>query len=181
MTDDLDELLRRSQPELAERSPNLTFALDDLVSAHPVTVKRRWRPMIAGSFIVFALAGGASIAAATPGVLAWFGWTDNTTSYSRGEELCNEGFRVVSASKQDSDSDSLHAAREYLATLDIRAVDISAQLAEQIQDGGGPRNPESVARSTAIYELTVEHVASLGLPTKDLSIESGGLCDGGER
>lgn len=73
MTDDLDELLRRSRPALAERSRNLTFALDDLVSAQPLTVKRRWRPMLAGSFIVFALAGGASIAAAMPGVLAWFG------------------------------------------------------------------------------------------------------------
>ncbi|GAA1503743.1 hypothetical protein BJ978_000282 [Agromyces terreus] len=179
MDDDLDRLLLRSKPDVAERSTGLTEALDRLLDeAHPPR-RQRWRPVLAGSFIVFALAGGASVAAAAPGVLAWFGWTDNTTSYSHGDERCDEGFRVVPASESsDGDSPSLQAAREYLASLDIDAIDLSAQLAEDAQDGSRSRNPESVARSTLIYDMTITHVAALGLPTSDISIESGGVCEG---
>lgn len=179
---DLDEWLRQSQPQLAQRSARLTSALDDLVAAQPLPARRRWRPVVAGGFIVFAVAGGASIAATTPGVLAWFGWTDNTTAYSRGDEVCHEGFRVVPASRHDSQSDSpsLNAAREYLATLDIGSIDISARLAEQSSDGVKARNPKSQARFAAVYDLMVGHVAGLGLPTDDLSLESGGICEGGQ-
>jgi hypothetical protein len=177
--EDLDGLLRRSRPDVAEMSPGLTGALDRLIDEAHSPRRRRWRPVVAGGFIVFALAGGASVAAAAPGVLAWFGWTDNTTSYSRGDERCDEGFRVVPASESsDGDSPSLQAAREYLASLDIDAIDLSAQLAQDAQNGSRSRNPESAARSKLIYEMTIAHVAALGLPTSEISIESGGVCEG---
>lgn len=188
MNDELEELLRRSAPEVRERSPRVTAALDELVAAQPVTARRRWRPLFTGGFVVFALAGGASLAAATPGVLAWFGVTDNSMSYSRDDEVCHEAFRAVPAdgdsrggTTTEHTSPELRAAQEYLSALDIDALDLSAQLAELERTGSSVRNPESAARGTAIYEGMIEHVASLGLPTDNIGLNSGGNCLDGTR
>lgn len=184
MNDELDEMLRRSRPEVMERSPRLTAALDDLVESHAAPVRRRWRrPLITGSFIVFALAGGASIAAATPGVLAWFGLNDNSMSYLRGDEQCHEVFRVVPADWNGSrggnppiDTPALRAAQEYLTTLDIDSLDLSEQLAENAASGRPPRDEESYARSTLIFNGMIEHLESLGLPIDNVGLNGGGNC-----
>lgn len=184
MNDELDEMLRRTRPEVMERGPQLTAALDDLVKSHAAPVRRRWRrPLITGSFIVFALAGGASLAAATPGVLAWFGLSDNSMSYSRGDEQCHEAFRVVPSDWNGSrggtppiDTPALRAAQEYLAALDIDSLDLSEKIAERESYGWPSRNQESGARSDLIYEGMIAHVESLGLPVDNIGLNGGGNC-----
>ena len=188
MNDELDRLLLRAAPTVGERSPRLTAALDELVAAQSLTARRRWRPLITGGFVVFALAGGASLAAATPGVLAWFGVTDNSMSYSRGDELCHEAFRAVPSDGSsrggavpEHSTPELRAAQEYLAELDVDALDLSAQLADIERSGSTVRNPESAARGAAIYEGMIAHVARLGLPTDNIGLDAGGDCLDGPR
>lgn len=173
MNDDLDDWLAASRPLVAVRGAEVRHAIEEVITERVPRRLRRRRPLITTSIIGLALlGGGASLAAATPSLLTWFGLTDNTISYSKGEESCAEGFRVVDMRDPDSESASVIAAREFLQHLDIDSVDGS----EYLEITKGMRNAESAALGLAVQDVVIEHVAERGLPTDGLTVEHGGAC-----
>ncbi|MFT2816121.1 hypothetical protein [Leifsonia sp. A12D58] len=177
MINDLDRWLAASPPQVTVRSPDLTHAMDELVTERAPRKRRSPRLVTACLVAVALLGGGLSLAAAAPSLLAWFGHTDNETSYSNGQDWCKEGFRVVDTSNPKSETASLIAAREYLMGLDIESVDVRAYL-ELTQ---GAPNPESLARALAIQDAMIQQMENVQLPSAGLTIESAGECGGAER
>lgn len=176
MINDLDRWLAASPPQVTVRGPDLSQAMDELVTERSPRRLREPRPVTVWLVAVALLGGGLSLAAAAPSLLAWFGLTDNETTYSNGQEWCKEGFRVVDTSNPNLETASLIAAREYLMGLDIESVDISAYL-ELTQ----APNPASLARAMAIQDAMIQHVEHLQLPSAGLIVESAGECGGADR
>lgn len=184
---DLDTLLDRAAPPLADRTPGLKAALGELVlAAQPVARRRRRRVALAGGAVglVTAVAVGGAAAAGVGFPAGVFGWTsEEGTSCVVGVTF--EPVTPGEVGYTTGQEPALAEARRWVAAFDIASVDrataadqwlshmeeISADqpTRRELEDIFQGDDLESHALSHEVYRQFEEHMTAEGYDTRPLN------------
>lgn len=200
---DLNDLLDRSAPRVAPRSPALTRELDDLVVGAEATARstgRRRRAGLVGALTAGVLGLGTAGAMAT-GVVStpgWIPWTTGSgaTCQMEFDAVPELGPGIESPSRTYTAAEERQAVAEanrFLDELDYRTIDADEaiekwrHLERVVRDD---TDPELAERHGAVEESSLEiasighevsdrvtkHLEAEGLASEAVAVEQGWRC-----
>jgi len=182
MKDELDDLLNRSRPRLAESDHGLALArmLAVDVTASPARSDRRRTLAVFGACLIGALTVGTGAAFAAPFVAEWWQWTpaeDLTLTTApfehNGEVLTCDIAMQVQTDGQTADGESstrLLDARIFLSTVELAAYDEAARTL--LATGFEAFPEENTHYGSALQQAIHDDFNRRGLLGQGVSLES---------
>jgi len=200
---DLNDLLNRSAPPVAPRSPELTKQLDDLVVGAEATARsagRRYRATLVSALTVGVL-GAGTVGAMATGVVSTPGWVPWTTEAGATCELefhavPDLGPGAVSPTRTytaDEERQAVAEANRFLDEFDYGSIDVDEAIEKWGEAEGGTSvsgDPDAIRRNDAMKQDTLElgsvgrevearlakHLDEKGLPSGAVAVEQGWRC-----
>lgn len=198
---DLNDLLDRSAPRVAPRSPTLSKELNDLVVGAEATARsagRRYRAGLVGALTAGVL-GVGTVGAMATGVVSTPGWVPWTTEAGATCELEFDavpdlGPGVVSPTRTYTAAEERQAVAEanrFLDEFDYGSIDVDEAIEKWGEgDAQVSGDPDAIRRYEAIKEDTLElgsvgrevearlakHLDEKGLPSGAVAVEQRWRC-----